>query len=105
MALRVAKPLDEDLIKRLALEHELLITLEEGSIGGFSSHVMDFLARTGVLERSAKLRPMHLPDRFVAHGAPEQQYDDAGLVAANIVATALGALDHAVPMRKVGVGG
>ena len=91
---RFAKPLDEDLIRRLATEHEVLITIEEGAIGGFASHVLAFLARTGLLDRGLKLRPMTLPDRFVAHGTPAGMYGDARLKAPDIVATALAALGH-----------
>ncbi len=89
---RFAKPLDEDLVRRLATEHEVLITIEEGAIGGFASHVLTFLARTGLLDRGLKLRPMTLPDRFVAHGTPEGMYADAHLKAPDIVSTALAAL-------------
>ena len=89
---RFAKPLDEDLIRRLAREHEVVITIEEGSIGGFGAHVMQFLATTGYLDGGLKIRPMLLPDRFVAHGTPAGMYEDAGLTARDIVDTALGAL-------------
>ena len=89
---RFAKPLDEDLIRRLAREHEVLITIEEGSIGGFSAHVMQFLAMSGFLDSGLKIRPMILPDRFVAHGTPAGMYEDAGLTAHGIVDTALSAL-------------
>jgi len=89
---RFAKPLDEDLISRLAREHEVLITIEEGSVGGFSSFVLNFLARSGLLDTGIKIRPMTLPDRFVPHGAPKWQYQEAGLDAPGIVGTALTAL-------------
>jgi len=89
---RFAKPLDEDLIRRLAREHEVLITIEEGSVGGFASHVLQFLATAGLLDNGLKIRPMTLPDRFVEHNSPATQYDDAGLNARHIVATALAAL-------------
>ncbi|HKJ75260.1 MAG TPA: 1-deoxy-D-xylulose-5-phosphate synthase, partial [Alphaproteobacteria bacterium] len=89
---RFAKPLDEDLISRLAREHEVLITIEEGSVGGFSSFVLNFLARSGLLDTGIKIRPMTLPDRFVPHGAPKWQYQEAGLDAPGIVGTALAAL-------------
>ncbi|MDE0388113.1 MAG: 1-deoxy-D-xylulose-5-phosphate synthase, partial [Rhodospirillales bacterium] len=89
---RFAKPLDEDLIRRLAREHEVVITVEEGSIGGFGAHVMQFLATAGYLDGGLKIRPMLLPDRFVAHGTPAGMYEDAGLTARDIVDTALGAL-------------
>jgi 1-deoxy-D-xylulose-5-phosphate synthase len=89
---RFAKPLDQDLIRRLASEHEVLITIEEGSIGGFGSYVLHFLANAGLLDRGLRIRPMVLPDRFIDHAAPNRQYEDAGLDAKSIVATALQAL-------------
>ena len=89
---RFAKPLDEDLIRRLAREHEVLITIEEGSIGGFGAHVMQFLAMAGFLDAGLKIRPMLLPDRFVAHGTPAGMYEDAGLTAHHIIDMALSAL-------------
>ena len=89
---RFAKPLDEDLIRRLAREHEVLITVEEGSIGGFGAHVMQFLAMAGFMDAGLKIRPMLLPDRFVAHGTPAGMYEDAGLTARHIVDMALSAL-------------
>ena len=89
---RFAKPLDEDLIRRLARDHEVVITIEEGSIGGFGAHVMQFLATTGFLDAGLKIRPMLLPDRFVAHGTPAGMYEDAGLTADHIVDMALSAL-------------
>ena len=89
---RFAKPLDEDMIRRLAAEHEVLITIEEGSVGGFGSQVLQFLAITGQLDNGPKIRPMVLPDRFIDHHKPEVQYDEAGLNAKHIVATALQAL-------------
>jgi 1-deoxy-D-xylulose-5-phosphate synthase len=89
---RFAKPLDTDLVRRLAREHEVLITIEEGSIGGFASHVLQHLATTGLLDHGLKVRPMILPDRFIDHAAPAKQYAQAGLDAPAIVATALAAL-------------
>jgi 1-deoxy-D-xylulose-5-phosphate synthase len=89
---RFAKPLDTDLIERLAREHEVLITIEEGSVGGFASQVLQHLASTGRLDHGLKVRPMILPDRFIDHAAPAKQYEQAGLNAPQIVATALAAL-------------
>jgi 1-deoxy-D-xylulose-5-phosphate synthase len=89
---RFAKPLDEDLIARLAIGHEVLITVEEGSVGGFGSHVLDFLARSGLLDRGLKIRPMALPDIFIDQDKPEKMYDIAGLNAAQIAETAIAAL-------------
>jgi 1-deoxy-D-xylulose-5-phosphate synthase len=89
---RFAKPLDEDLVRRLALGHEVLITVEEGSIGGFGSFVLHHLAHSGLLDGGLKIRPMVLPDRFIEHDTPARQYEDAGLTARHIVAVALAAL-------------
>jgi 1-deoxy-D-xylulose-5-phosphate synthase len=89
---RFAKPLDEDLVRRLAVEHEVLITIEEGAIGGFAAQVMQSLAMAGILDAGLKIRPMILPDRFIEHDNPAKQYEDAGLSARHIVATALAAL-------------
>ncbi|MDB5409341.1 MAG: 1-deoxy-D-xylulose-5-phosphate synthase [Rhodospirillales bacterium] len=89
---RFAKPLDTAMIERLARDHEVLITIEEGSVGGFSSLVLQHLAQRGLLDHGLKIRPMVLPDRFLDHNAPLVQYDEAGLNARHIVQTALTAL-------------
>ncbi len=89
---RFAKPLDENMIRRLAREHEVLITIEEGAIGGFASHVMQFLALEGAFDKGLKMRPMTLPDRFIDQDTPEKMYAAAHLDARSIVATALNAL-------------
>jgi 1-deoxy-D-xylulose-5-phosphate synthase len=89
---RFAKPLDHDLICRLAQNHEVLITIEEGAVGGFGSHVLQYLAGEGLLDRGLKIRPMTLPDVFIDHDKPEKMYEKAGLDAAHIVATVLAAL-------------
>lgn len=91
---RFCKPLDEDLVRKLATGHDLLITIEEGSIGGFQAHVLQFLATAGLLDDGLKVRPMVLPDSFIEHDKPEKMYDVAGLNAADIVRTALTALGH-----------
>src|SRR5205085_8324836 len=88
---RFAKPLDTDLVRRLAREHEVLITIEEGAVGGFGSHVLQYLATAGLLDQGLKVRPMVLPDRFIDHASPQRQYAEAGLDAPHIVATALAA--------------
>jgi 1-deoxy-D-xylulose-5-phosphate synthase len=95
---RFAKPLDEDLILRLAREHEALITLEEGSMGGFGAFVLHLLAERGALDRGLKIRTLVLPDVFQDHDKPEIMYAQAGLDADGIVRAALGALgvDNAV---------
>jgi 1-deoxy-D-xylulose-5-phosphate synthase len=89
---RFAKPLDTDLVERLAREHEVLLTIEEGSIGGFGSFVLHHLARVGLLDQGLKVRPLTLPDRFIDHDTPARQYDEAGLNAHHIAQTALEAL-------------
>jgi 1-deoxy-D-xylulose-5-phosphate synthase len=89
---RFMKPLDRDLISRLAREHEVLVTVEEGSIGGFGSHVLHYLAEARLLERGLKVRPIVLPDVFIDHGQPDQMYELAGLNASSIAKAALVAL-------------
>ena len=89
---RFAKPLDEDMIRRLATGHEVLITVEEGSVGGFASHVLQFLAHEGLLENGLKVRPLVLPDRFVDQAKPEKMYAEAGLDSAGIVQAVFAAL-------------
>ncbi len=89
---RFAKPLDHDLVERLAREHEVLVTVEEGAVGGFASHVLQHLALKGLLDRGLKIRPLTLPDRFIDHDTPARQYDEAGLSARHIADAALAAL-------------
>jgi 1-deoxy-D-xylulose-5-phosphate synthase len=87
---RFAKPLDEGLIRDLVNTHKTLITIEEGSIGGFGSYVLEFLNREGLLDGRCRVQTMHLPDVFQNHNAPHLQYDQAGLNAAHIVNAAKG---------------
>ncbi|MGB5948898.1 MAG: 1-deoxy-D-xylulose-5-phosphate synthase [Parvibaculum sp.] len=89
---RFAKPLDEELVARLAREHEVLITVEEGAIGGFASHVLDFLARSGALDHGLRIRPLAFPDCFIDQDKPEKMNEVAGLNAASIVEATLSAL-------------
>jgi 1-deoxy-D-xylulose-5-phosphate synthase len=89
---RFMKPLDEDLIRDLARNHEVLITIEEGSVGGFGSHVLEFLSREGLLDHGLKVRTMTLPDTFIDHDKPEIMYAEAGLDAAGIVKKVFSAL-------------
>ena len=89
---RFAKPLDEDLILRLAREHEALITVEEGAIGGFGAFVLHLLAERGALDRGLKIRTLVLPDIFQDHDKPEAMYADAGLDADGILRACLSAL-------------
>ncbi|MBR2537169.1 MAG: 1-deoxy-D-xylulose-5-phosphate synthase [Hyphomicrobium sp.] len=89
---RFAKPLDTALIKQLAQNHEVLVTVEEGSVGGFGSYVLHYLSDEGLLDRGLKVRTKVLPDTFIDHGKPEVMYEAAGLAADGIVATVFKAL-------------
>ena len=89
---RFAKPLDRDLILELARKHEVLLTVEEGAVGGFGSHVLSLLAREGALDAGLKVRTLTLPDEYLEHEKPERLYAMAGLDAKGIVAQALAAL-------------
>jgi 1-deoxy-D-xylulose-5-phosphate synthase len=96
---RYMKPLDHRLIGDLAREHEALITVEEGAVGGFGSHVLQFLAEARLLDTRLKVRAMVLPDAFIDHGHPYQMYEQAGLNASSIAKTALAALGNAHRIR------
>ena len=89
---RFAKPLDEELVRRLATEHEVLITVEEGAVGGFAAHVLQYLAQEGILDGGLKFRPLTLPDFFIDHDKPVRQVEIAGLDSKAIVGAALQAL-------------
>jgi 1-deoxy-D-xylulose-5-phosphate synthase len=82
---RFAKPLDEELIIKSAKEHEILISVEEGSIGGFGSHVKNLLAEKGIFDNGLKFRSMNLPDKFIDQDSPDKMYDVAGLNASQIL--------------------
>ena len=90
---RFAKPLDKDLIRDLSKNHELMITIEEGSSGGFGAHVLMFLADEGILDNGFKIRNLYLPDTFIQHGDVNDMYAQAGLNSENIVKLAMKALD------------
>jgi 1-deoxy-D-xylulose-5-phosphate synthase len=92
--LRFAKPLDTDLIRRLMASHEVVVTVEEGAIGGLGAHVLTMASDEGLLDAGLKIRTMRLPDTFQDHDAPDRQYDEAGLNAPQIVETVLKALRH-----------
>ncbi|MBH0114667.1 1-deoxy-D-xylulose-5-phosphate synthase [Novosphingobium sp. YJ-S2-02] len=92
--LRFAKPLDTDLIRRLMLSHEVVVTIEEGSIGGLGAHVLTMASDEGLTDAGLKIRTMRLPDVFQDQDKPEKQYDEAGLNAPQIVDTVLSALRH-----------
>jgi 1-deoxy-D-xylulose-5-phosphate synthase len=99
---RFAKPLDRELILRLATTHKLLITVEEGAAGGFGAHVLTLLSEAGALDNGLKVRTMTLPDKFQDHDKPERMYAAAGLDAKGIVAkavAALGDIEHRVSSR------
>ena len=93
---RFAKPLDVELVNRLVREHEVVITVEEGAIGGFGSHVLHHLAMNGLLDHGLKIRTMVLPDVFLDHDSPQAQYDQAALNARHIVGMALSALGREI---------
>src|SRR6266699_3366904 len=101
---RFAKPLDVDLVLRLAREHEVLITVEEGSIGGFGSHVLQSLAVNGVLDGGLKVRSMMLPDVFIDQDSPAAMYAKAGLDAKGIVVSAFEALGQNLRGEAVKMG-
>ncbi|KAH6818073.1 Deoxyxylulose-5-phosphate synthase [Perilla frutescens var. frutescens] len=98
---RFCKPLDTDLIRRLAKEHEIIITVEEGSIGGFGSHVAHFLSLNGYLDGPLKLRSMMLPDRYIDHGAPQDQIEEAGLSSKHICGTVLSLMGRPMEALKL----
>ena len=86
---RFAKPLDEKMILDLVKNHEAIITIEEGSSGGFGSNVLSYLSKKGLLDDGLKIRNIYLPDQFISHGNMEEMYEEAGLKADDIVVTAL----------------
>ena len=92
--LRFAKPLDEALIRRLMTTHEVIVTVEEGAIGGLGAHVLTLASDEGLTDAGLKIRTMRLPDLFQDHDSPDRQYDTAGLNAPHIVTTVLTALRH-----------
>ncbi|MBV9653093.1 MAG: 1-deoxy-D-xylulose-5-phosphate synthase, partial [Acetobacteraceae bacterium] len=97
---RFAKPLDTALVEQLARHHAVLVTVEEGSVGGFGAAVMQHLAWRGLLDGGVKLRPMVLPDRFIDHDTQPKQIAEAGLSARHIAAAALDALGIAAAKPK-----
>ncbi len=97
---RFAKPIDTALVEQLARHHEVLITIEEGSIGGFGSQVLHHLAWKGLLDTGLKVRPMILPDRFIDHDSQAKQLAEAGLAARDIVAAALAAVGIEKPVAS-----
>lgn len=98
---RFSKPVDVDLICQLAKNHEVLVTLEEGAIGGFATQVLNVLSDAKLLDQGIKIRPMMLPDRLIDHDAPSRQYEDAGLTAHHIVAQVLDAIGIDSSIREL----
>jgi 1-deoxy-D-xylulose-5-phosphate synthase len=98
---RFAKPLDQDLVLRLAREHEVLITVEEGAMGGFATQVMHCIIAAGLFDRGMKFRPLCLPDEFIDHDKPEVQRRIGGIDATAIVAAALQALGYDEQVQPV----
>ena len=97
---RFAKPLDLEMLRRLAANHDVLITIEEGSIGGFGSFVMKALSDEGLLDGALKMRSLVLPDVFIDQDKPEKMYAQAGLDAKAIVAKALDLIGHTAAAAK-----
>src|SRR3546814_6403778 len=100
--MRFAKPLYLDLVRKLAANHELLNTIEEGAIGGFGAHVLTIASDEGLTDAGLKIRNLRLPDVFQDHDKPEAQYAEAHLDAEGIVEAALTALRHNSVKVKIG---
>ena len=98
---RFVKPLDESLIWQIATDHEVIITIEEGSIGGFGSHVGYFLTEKNLLDNNLKFRSMILPDRFIDHDKPDLMYKYAGLDSFNIESKVLDTLNSKIIIKKI----
>ena len=98
--MRFAKPLDQDLILELCSAHEALVTIEEGSIGGFGSHIMQFLSSRGILDKGIKLRSMVLPDIFIDQDTSNNMYKKANLDSTSIEEKILEALKSNIIMSK-----
>ena len=97
---RFAKPLDENLIWQLATTHEAIMTIEEGAIGGFGSHVVDFLSKKGLMDSNLKFRSMTLPDVFIDQDTPENMYKLANLDASSIEEKILDILNSNIILQK-----
>ena len=97
---RFAKPLDENLIWQVATDHEAIITIEEGSIGGFGAHVSQFLTEKNLLDNNLKFRSMILPDKFIDHNKPELMYKEAGLDAEGIVSKVFDVINSKIILQK-----
>ena len=97
---RFAKPLDENLIWQLATTHEAIMTIEEGAIGGFGSHVVDFLTKKGLMDSRLKFRSMTLPDIFIDQDTPNNMYKFANLDALSIEEKVLDLLNSNIILQK-----
>ena len=97
---RFSKPIDEELIWQIANDHEILITIEEGSIGGFGSHVSHFLTEKNLLDNNLKFRSMIFPDKFIDHDQPREMYKSAGLDSYSIVEKVLDTLNSKILIKK-----
>ena len=97
---RFAKPLDENLIWQLATTHEAIVTIEEGSIGGFGSHVVNFLSKKGLIDSNLKFRSMTLPDIFIDQDTPENMYKIANLDSKSIEEKILDVLNSNIVLQK-----
>ena len=97
---RFAKPLDENLIWQLATDHESIITIEEGSIGGFGSHVAKFLSEKNLIDKGLKFRSMILPDKFIDHDKPDLMYKSAGLDSQSIEEKVINLLNSNIILQK-----
>ena len=97
---RFAKPLDENLIWQLATTHEAIITIEEGSIGGFGSHVINFLSKKGLIDNNLKFRSLTLPDIFIDQDTPENMYKIANLDSSSIEEKVLDVLNSYIVLQK-----
>ena len=97
---RFAKPLDENIIWQLATTHEAIITIEEGSIGGFGAHVVDFLTKKGLLDTGLKFRSLKLPDIFIDQDTPENMYKIASLDSRSIEEKVLDVLNSNIVLQK-----
>ena len=100
MDARFAKPLDENLIWQLATNHEAIVTIEEGSIGGFGSHVIDFLSKKGLLDTNLKFRSLTLPDIFIDQDTSENMYKIANLDSSSIEEKVLDVLNSNIILQK-----
>ena len=97
---RFAKPLDVNLIKNLAENHEYILTIEEGSIGGFGSHVINYLSENGFLDQNLKIRSMHFPDIFIDQATPSEMYEKAGMNSEKIVKKILNFVNNKLSRAK-----